>query len=379
MLQIIQAIIIFTTPILILWAQKKYKIVQILSPILFAYAIGIVWGNIPGMPLDRGLSMTIAEVSVPIAIPLILFSADFLKWLKSAKKTVVSFLLMILSAFLAALLAAWIFRGTIDEFAKVSGMMIGVYTGGTPNLMAVGMALKANQDTIVLVNACDQILGGAYFLLLISVIKPLLSKILPKYKTVGPVEIEEKKESFMELNKDSRKKAAGGISIAILICIAGLGISAGIALLLTGEMNAAIIMMGVTTVGVGLSFVKKIKNIKFTFEAGQYIILAFSLALGTTVNIEEMLKASPEILGFVAVAMFGAIFIHLIFALIFRIDVDTAIITSTAGVYGSAFVIPVANAIKNKNVIVAGLTSGLVGYAVGNYLGLLVYTIAKLF
>ena len=148
MLQIIQAIIIFTTPMLILWAQKKYKIVQILSPILFAYAIGIVWGNIPGMPLDRGLSMTIAEVSVPIAIPLILFSADFLKWLKSAKKTVVSFLLMILSAFLAALLAAWIFRGTIDEFAKVSGMMIGVYTGGTPNLMAVGMALKANQDTI---------------------------------------------------------------------------------------------------------------------------------------------------------------------------------------------------------------------------------------
>ncbi len=179
MLQILQVLIIFTVPMGLLWAQKKYKIVQTLSPILIAYAIGIIWGNIPGLPIDRGLSMTISEVSVPLAIPLILFSADFLKWIKSAKKTVVSFLLMILAAFLAALLAAWIFRGTIDEFAKVSGMMIGVYTGGTPNLMAVGMALKANQDTIVLANACDQIIGGAYFLLLISVVKPLLSKILP--------------------------------------------------------------------------------------------------------------------------------------------------------------------------------------------------------
>ncbi|MCK5758843.1 MAG: DUF819 family protein [Clostridiales bacterium] len=379
MLQILQVLIIFAVPMGLLWAQKRYKIVQTLSPILIAYAIGIIWGNIPGLPIDRGLSMTISEVSVPLAIPLILFSADFLKWIKSAKKTVISFLLMILAAFLAALLAAWIFRGTVDEFAKVSGMMIGVYTGGTPNLMAIGMALKANQDTIVLANACDQIIGGAYFLLLISVIKPLLSKILPAYKSEGPIAIEEKKEYFMELDKDKKKKAAGGILIAMMICIAGLGISVGIALLLTGEMNAAIVMMGVTTVGVGMSFVKKVKKIKFTFDVGQYIILAFSLALGSLVDIQEMLKMSPQILGFVAVAMLGAIFIHLIFAIIFRIDVDTAIITSTAGVYGPAFVIPVADAIKNKEVIVAGLTSGLIGYAVGNYLGLLVYTIANLF
>ncbi|MBN2883063.1 MAG: DUF819 family protein, partial [Clostridia bacterium] len=100
--------------------------------------------------------------------------------------------------------------------------------------------------------------------------------------------------------------------------------------------------------------------------------------LGSMVNIKEMLSASPKVLGFVAISMFGAIIFHLIFAIIFKIDVDTAIITSTAGVYGPAFIVPVADAIKNKEVIVAGLTAGLVGYAVGNYLGLLVYGIASL-
>ena len=380
MLQVAQVLIIFAIPLAILWAKKKYKIVKTLSPILIAYAIGIVWGNIPSLPLDRGISDLLTQASVPIAIPLILFSADFVKWLKSARKTVISFLLMILSAFLAALLAAWIFRGTIDEFAKMSGMMIGVYTGGTPNLMAVGMMLEAKKDTLVLVSTCDSILGGGYFLLLISVIKPLLSKILKPYKGTKHSEIiDEEVPEFTSLNKKEKVKAVKGVSFAVLICVVGLGISAGIALLATGNLDVAIVMLGVTTVGVGMSFIKKIKNLRYTFDAGQYLILVFSVALGTMVNIKDMLNSSPAVLGFVAVAMFGAIIIHLIFAIIFKIDVDTAIITSTAGVYGPAFVVPVADAIKNKEVIVAGLTAGLVGYAVGNYLGLLVYAIAKLF
>ena len=56
---------------------------------------------------------------------------------------------------------------------------------------------------------------------------------------------------------------------------------------------------------------------------------------------------------------------------IFKVDVDTAIITSTASIYGAPFIIPVADAIKNREVIVSGLTTSMVGYAVGNYLGII--------
>ncbi len=379
MLDIIQILIIFLIPLAILYLQSKYRIVKTLSPILLAYAIGILWGNMPGLPLNRDLSMTISEISVPIAIPLILFSADFGKWLKNAGKTVLSFTLMVVAALLSALLAAVIFRGTINEFAKISGMMVGVYTGGTPNLIGIGMGLGVEQDTLVLVNACDQILGGAYFLLLISVMKPLVSKFLRPYKSLGIIEESSDEETkFLGMEKLDKTRSVMKVAFMLLICIAGLGISAGAALLVTGELNAAIVMLGVTSLGVGLSFVKKIKRIRFTFETGQYIILAFSLALGTTVDINEMLKASPHVLGFVAVAMFGALIIHLVLAKIFKIDSDTALITSTAGIYGPAFIIPVAKALKNREVVVAGLTSGLVGYAVGNYLGFLIYYIATL-
>ncbi len=59
----------------------------------------------------------------------------------------------------------------------------------------------------------------------------------------------------------------------------------------------------------------------------------------------------------------------LLLAMVFRIDTDTTIITSTAGIYGPAFIIPVAEGIKNREVVVSGLTCGLAGYAIGNYLG----------
>ena len=46
------------------------------------------------------------------------------------------------------------------------------------------------------------------------------------------------------------------------------------------------------------------------------------------------------------------------------------IITSTAAIYGPAFIGPVANAIKNRDMIVPGITMGLLGYAIGNYIGI---------
>ncbi len=378
MMTVIQILIIFLVPYLIIVGQRKFKIIRILSPILIAYGVGILWGILEGIPLDRDLSMTISEICVPLAIPLILFSADFKKFMHSAKATIKSFVLVIVAAFSSALLTGIFLNSQLAEASKISGMLVGCYTGGTPNLMAIGMGLSISEETLIVVNTSDMLLGAIFFLLLISVMKPLLSKFLKPYKHEDIVEQAEERIYFRDLEKKEKIVAVKQSSIILIICVAVLGLAVGIAMLITGKMDVAIIMLLVTTAGIIGSFSKKVRKVKYTYEIGQYIILVFSMALGTTVNLQEMLKASPTILLYVAVTMFGAIILHLILAKIFRIDVDTAIITMTAGVYGPAFVVPVADAIKNKEVIVAGLTCGLVGYAVGNYLGYLVHYLVTL-
>jgi len=45
-------------------------------------------------------------------------------------------------------------------------------------------------------------------------------------------------------------------------------------------------------------------------------------------------------------------------------------ITSTAGVFGPAFIMPVARALRNDEIVLPGILCGILGYAIGNYLGI---------
>jgi uncharacterized membrane protein len=67
---------------------------------------------------------------------------------------------------------------------------------------------------------------------------------------------------------------------------------------------------------------------------------------------------------------FGSVIVHLVFCRLFAIDGHTGLITSTAGIFGPAFIPPVANALKNREVILPGLICGVIGLAIGNYLGI---------
>jgi len=50
-------------------------------------------------------------------------------------------------------------------------------------------------------------------------------------------------------------------------------------------------------------------------------------------------------------------------------NADYYLITTTSFIYSPPFVPIVAAALKNKDVIVTGITVGVVGYIIGNYLG----------
>ena len=63
---------------------------------------------------------------------------------------------------------------------------------------------------------------------------------------------------------------------------------------------------------------------------------------------------------------------HLIGCRIFKIDADTMMVTSAALICSPPFVPVVCGAIKNKDVMVSGITIGVIGYAIGNYIGVLI-------
>ena len=378
LMMVVQVAVIFILPQFFVVLSKKHKIFKFLSPIILCYLVGIIFANIPFLKWDTGFSMTISEISVPIAIALILFSADIIKWLHLAKETIKSFLLVIASALIASFTIGIIFASRVPDGWRIAGMLTGCYTGGTPNLIAIGRSLQMSSENIVLVNMCDMLCGGIYFLLLGSVLIKVYRRFLPKFDISKVKDTDQQSIPALEpIFDDGLKKGWRNIAFSIAMAVLATGAAVGIAMLITGKMDTLTVILAVTTISIALSFWKKLRNTKGTAAMGQYAVYIFSIAIGGTVDLKLFFQSSPMFLAFTASIMFGALLIHFILCKIFKVDADTALITSTAGVYGPAFIAPVAEAMNNRYIVLSGLITGIFGYAVGTYLGVAIAYLIK--
>lgn len=377
-------LIIFVPRIMVILADK-YRFLGMLSPVFLCYLTGFLVSFI--IP-DTSFAMTMAEILVPIAIPLILFSSDFKSIIHLARPIIKSFLLLTLSVILVSSAGFIIFRNHVTDASDISGMLIGLYTGGTPNLMSIGVALGVSETEIIMANTADLLMGGLYFFFLISVMPFLVKKILPAVvwqptKAASPDQEEKyadrlKSELIPEKQKFSIRNLVPRLLI-VLLGVISLAIAAGAALLVTGKLDVMIIMLIVTTLGIGLSFVRKIRNAPGSFGTGQYIIYMFSVGIGLSFRLTELSGQLISLLLMIAFVQFGSVLLHLILARLTKTDGEITLITSTAGIYGPAFIIPVADAMKNRTLILPGLLCGILGYAIGNYLGIGVSLILGLF
>ena len=84
------------------------------------------------------------------------------------------------------------------------------------------------------------------------------------------------------------------------------------------------------------------------------------------------------ILYYIAFAVFGSMVLQVLFARLFKIDGDTVLVSSIALINSPPFVPMVAATLNNKDVVLTGISIGLLGYAVGNYLGIGIYELLLL-
>lgn len=360
-------------PIIIIEIVKRNKLAGMVGPVILCYGVGLLVGNLPNSPVNAELSQTVSEAMVPLAISLMLLSTRFMAWLKYAKQTAKSFVLAVVAVLTASFCVSAYFHlqemGVADIW-KLSGMMVGVYTGGTPNLAAIGTALGISNEVFIVLNACDLMLSALYLVLLLSVAQRIALKFLPSFV---PKESDDRDETFhyQRLQQMTPKRKIG------LSLLSAFGISAGIvmasigfSMLVSGAITAPAVILSVTTLSIGASFIKKVRFLPRTYEFGEYFLMVFCMGIGSISNFQEMLAASPDVLLYVTSVFVGTLSLHFLLSWIFRVDADTTLITSVAGIFGPAFIGPVASVLKNKDIVVSGLTTGLVGYAIANYLGL---------
>ena len=403
-------------PLVIIFLCKQWSILQKLGTIVLAYLFGLIIGTAGILPKgsegyrgalqgDAALKKPVLEAliaegkAVPddiianniagvqenlyalalfIAFPLLLFSLNLKRWLKYAKKGFLSVALALVSGIVMVTAGFFIWKNAFPDAWKLAGMFEGIYTGGTPNFAALKLILNVDTDRFVVLFTYDTIVGAFLVLFFVTLAPRLFRAVLPKFVEKNGISVDAdliKKETeglddfsgmFSRKNFFPLLKALG-----LSIIIAGIGL---LLYFLVPEAYAqyrmAVAVLTITTLGILVSLIKPVNRIEKTFQLGMYLILVFSLTVASTSDLRTMFgKGMWDLILFITWCYFGSMILHLILAKIFRIDADNFLITATAFVFSPPFVPLVANALKNKDVIVTGITGGVIGYLLGNYFG----------
>ncbi|MDZ7603989.1 MAG: DUF819 family protein [Cyclobacteriaceae bacterium] len=405
----------FLLPIAIIALCQRYKSLNKLGAVVLAYIVGLTIGSVgiipkasdslryflkskAALPADEisqllvdgkiAASDVIANniafaqdklmtVAILLAIPLLLFSLDLKKWLKMAGEAIFSLFLALASLIASIFIGYYFFHDKIDEAWKISGMLVGLYTGGTANLAAIGTGLGVSANNFLLTHTYDMAIGILLLLFLVSYAQRLFIKFLPSFSAkhagkIADLELDQNNDidSFLGmLSKHGIFEILKGFGLASLI----VAVSGTISYLVPEKNQFVTVILSITTLGLLLSNWKVVNRIGNTFQLGMYFIIVFSLVVSSMGDLTRMFHIEYiHLFSFVALVVVGSVVIHVFLSFLFRVDADTTIITITALTYSPPFVPVVAGALKNKNIIISGLTVGILGYAIGNYLGLVI-------
>src|SRR4030043_1188274 len=219
---IILIVFYLTFPLVIIQMCKKWSICKKAGCIVLAYGFGLLIGSVgilprgsdslrsvlhgePSLPkteietlisqgkLEEGdyFANQVASIQdsltklVALAFPLMLFSLNIKRWLRYASKGFLSVILALIAGPVMVTLGFFIFRNLIPEAWRLAGMFVGIYTGGTPNFVALSMALEVDANLFLVASTYDIIVGAFLVLFFITIAPRLFRYILPPFKYKG--------------------------------------------------------------------------------------------------------------------------------------------------------------------------------------------------
>ncbi len=401
-------------PIGLIYLTSNYKVFAKIGAIILAYAIGIILGHInliprPGPFLYEALQLgnavgdeqlqiwlqnnliteidiqayriyklqnLITSIAIPIALPLLLFSLQIKAWFRMSGTTMLSMLFSIAATMLLIISGFYLFGSNIKDADKVSGMLIGLYTGGTPNLAALKEMLGVDVNTYIMTHTYDTAVGMFYLLFLITIGKFIFRAFLRPYPSLRNESVAQKISANEENYKGMfKKKVAVPLLAALSITFGIVLISGLLSLIAPPSAMMLVVILAITTLSIGVSFIPRINKIEKSFELGMYFIVVFSLVVATMADVHMLIHISLSLFLFITMVVFGSLLVHALLSKLFGVDADTFMVTSVALICSPPFVPMVAGPLKNKEVIVSGLTVGIMGYAIGNYLGVMLAAI----
>jgi uncharacterized membrane protein len=354
----IELIILLSIPFVLLHLDRR---VSWANSIIMSYALGIVLGNTIPTFFRAEILDNAMNISILLAIPLFLFQTS-LSDLKRSDRLLKAFIPAILATTIAVLIWSFMDDGVVPE--KMA-MIEAVYTGGTINLNAVAVSLKATPEEIVIMNGYDMMVSGVYLLGLLSFIPGLFRMIL-KYEAT-------EKSQEVEKTEVETPKRLNQYFLSLVSAFSVVGAAIGLSFLVKSNIDEFVVILGVSLFGLLVSRFEKIRALRTNYQLADYFILLFSFTIGYHANIGAIMDSELSFLGVFFGVFLSIVFLHLLLSRLLGIHADEMIVASTAAIFGPPFIAMITERLSRRDLIAGGVLIAILGNVVGTYLGWIIF------
>lgn len=376
-------------PALILYGCRKVKVLNKVGPVLTLYILGVVVANLHIVPAEyHSIQKTMQDVMIPLAIPMMLFGCNFKNF--KAGTTVRAFVICAVAVAAMVAVGYWAVGSKLGaDGPTIGATLTGQYTGGAGNYAAVNMMLDEQgltEEKFALVASCNLIVSFFYLMFLMGggvhiARRVVHGKNLKEYNDTINTEEYVNENPYRDFGK--RKSLVQLLKVfgaAVVVAVVSLLLSnlfkSGTPMydLLGADYSMVVLILALTTISLLLTNFKQVRTWDKSFDAGMYLIYIFCLAMAMLADLSKLDWAlGLWVLVYQTIIIFGSLGLSVLLAKPFKVDADSVVITSDTFINSPLCVPMIAATMKNKNAIMVGITNGLAGYAIGNYLGYVVY------
>jgi uncharacterized membrane protein len=360
------------------WLDYRVPALAKVGASLLAILFGAILSNAGAVPRESPVYDAIAGPVTSLAIAWLLLSVNLGDLRRVGPRMLGAFGLAVLGTVAGAAVGAVMFAGFFaDDTWRLAGTLTGTYSGGSVNFVAVGRGVGLEDTLFAGATAADALTTGLWLgatLLLPVWLRRWYPAPIPGE---GPGEGEGEGEDWgadavADVDPYAHhpfflKRGISTLDLAVLL-------ATGLALLVASEWMAARIpvvpaVLWLTTFALIVGHTKPFREPRGALQLGTLALHLFFVVIGIYSRIADIAEVGVEVFLYtlVVVGVHGVVVFGL--GRLARLDLGTLAVASQAAVGGPSSALAVAVARGWQGLVLPGIIVGLLGYAVGNYLG----------
>lgn len=379
-----------------IYLEQTYMWASKVTGAIIGLVIAMLLANFNVIPTAAPTYDVVWGYVVPLAIPLLLFSANIKKIWRESGRVLIMFCLSSIGTILGVFVAFFLLNNLIPDLYKMSAMMTGSYIGGGVNFAAMAESFGAGEEWISALTVADNLLMALYFFALLAI--PSVNFFLKKFthphidavnENADKNEGETLAAQYWGRKDISLKDIAFAVAIAFVIVWVSTELAAILSKviptgnfvldLFNGLLGNKYLLITTFTMLLATYAPNFIGNIHGAQEIGTFLIYIFLVVIGVPASIPIIITQAPLLLVFTAVIVIINMAISLLLGKIFKFNLEEILLASNANIGGPTTAAAMAIAKGWNKLIGPIMLAGVFGYIIGNYLGIFMGNLLQYF